>query len=100
MAPVSSTAIKPSNIHKLKAVSTAGFVRKMYDYSVLLTNLSLVRSSEALQMNRNKITLLNVLITGIPFNDSREFKTWNFVEIQTTERKHFLPSRLIHKHNN
>ena len=44
--------------------------------------------------------LSNVLITGIPFNDSREFKTWNFVDIQTTERKHFLPSRLIHKHNN
>ena len=44
--------------------------------------------------------LSNVLITGIPFNDSREFKTWNFVDIQTTERKHFLPSHLIHKHNN
>ena len=57
MAPVSSTAIKPSNIHKLKAISTAGFARKMYEYSVLLTKLSLVRSSEALQMNRNKITL-------------------------------------------
>lgn len=57
MAPVSSTAIKPSNIHKLKAISTAGFARKMYDYSVLLTKLSLVRSSEALQMNRDKITL-------------------------------------------
>ena len=25
--------------------------------------------------------LSNVLITGIPFNDSKEFKTWNFVDI-------------------
>lgn len=57
LVPVSSTAIKPNNIHKLKAVSTVGFVRRMYHYSVLLTKLSLVRSSEALQMNRNKITL-------------------------------------------
>ena len=23
----------------------------------------------------------HVLITGIPFNDSKEFKTWNFVDI-------------------
>ena len=43
--------------------------------------------------------LSNVLITGIPFNDSKEFKTCNFVDIETIERKHFLASLLIHKHN-
>ena len=43
--------------------------------------------------------LSNVLITGIPFNDSKEFKTWNFGDIQTIELKHSLASRLIHKHN-
>ena len=42
--------------------------------------------------------LSNVLITGIPVNDTKEFKTWNFVEIfkLLRERKHFLASRLIH----
>ena len=25
--------------------------------------------------------LSNVLITGIPFNDSKEFKTWNLVRV-------------------
>ena len=42
--------------------------------------------------------LSNVLITGIPFNDTKEFKTWNFVDIfkLLRERKHFLALRLIH----